>query len=105
MKCEPQNLSIFFQYRLSSNSCPQQNSYICQKNPRRPLGRRKSFDLKICRKSAEELNENQKNKCLRLVGGYGGVFFQNVPAPMSKSNIWVISNFNNGAWVKYKFWI
>ncbi|XP_044752325.1 uncharacterized protein LOC123312142 isoform X2 [Coccinella septempunctata] len=71
--------------KLSSNSCPQQNYFICQKNPRIPIGRRKTFNIKICRKSAEQLTENQKNKCLRLVGGYGGVTFQNVPAAIIQS--------------------
>ncbi|XP_045471250.1 C-type lectin domain family 2 member G-like isoform X2 [Harmonia axyridis] len=68
--------------KLSPISCPRQNHFICQKNTRYPIGKTKSFNTKICRKSAKLLTDNQKVKCLRLVGGYGGVMFQNIPAPI-----------------------
>ncbi|KAK9869648.1 hypothetical protein WA026_003395 [Henosepilachna vigintioctopunctata] len=57
-------------------SCMQRNNYICQKQPRHSIRIRKKFNIRICKRSASQLNENQKKKCLKLVGGYGGKNFQ-----------------------------
>ncbi|KAL3282702.1 hypothetical protein HHI36_005875 [Cryptolaemus montrouzieri] len=62
-------------------SCLQPNQFICQKKPKRPI-RPKTFDIRICRRNVTQLTDSQKIKCLKLVGGYAGKMFPNVPAPI-----------------------
>lgn len=57
-------------------SCLEEEYFICETN----LRIKKKFKASVCKKT--NLTEFQKHKCLKLFGGYGGIMFKNIPAPI-----------------------